>query len=199
MVGKARLLPDRFFARDPRSVAPELLNRLLVAADGRSGRIVEVEAYCGALDSAAHSYRGETPRTRSMFGPAGHLYVYFTYGMHWCANISCGSVGEGVGVLLRALEPVAGLDSMRAARPKARSDRDLCRGPARLAQAMGITGAHDGLSVRTGPFRVLDDGVMPPVSPRMGPRIGISRAIEEPWRWHVPGSRFVSGKLAGVP
>jgi DNA-3-methyladenine glycosylase len=189
-----RVLPQAFYRRDPREVAPALLNKLLVAADGRSGRIVEVEAYCGALDPAAHSYRGETPRTRSMFGPAGHLYVYFTYGMHWCANIACGQVGEGVGVLLRALEPVAGLEAMRAARPKARTDRDLCRGPARLAQALGITGEHDGLSVRTGPFRVLDDGVPPPESPTAGPRIGISSAVHEPWRWTVPGNRFVSGR-----
>jgi DNA-3-methyladenine glycosylase len=189
-----RVLAQAFYRRDPREVAPALLNKLLVAADGRSGRIVEVEAYCGAFDPAAHSYRGETPRTRSMFGPAGHLYVYFTYGMHWCANIACGDVGEGVGVLLRALEPVAGLEAMRAARPKARTDRDLCRGPARLAQALGITGVHDGLSVRSGPFRVLDDGVPPPEAPTTGPRIGISSAVHEPWRWTVPGNRFVSGR-----
>lgn len=191
---RARVLPQAFFARDPREVAPELLNKLVAARDGRRGRIVEVEAYCGAVDAAAHSYRGQTPRTRSMFGPAGHWYVYFTYGMHWCANISCGEVGEGVGVLLRALEPVAGLGLMRAARPKARTDRDLCRGPARLTQAMGITGEHDGLSVRSGAFRVLDDGIAPPASPMAGPRIGISRAVDEPWRWNVPDSRFVSAR-----
>ena len=191
---RARVLSPAFFARDPLAVAPDLLHKLLVARDGRSGRIVEVEAYCGALDPAAHSYRGETARTRSMFGPAGHLYVYFTYGMHWCANVSCGAVGEGVAVLLRALEPVAGLALMRAARPKAKTDRDLCRGPARLAQAMGISGEHDGLSVRSGPFRILDDGTPPPMLPVAGPRIGISRAVHEPWRWHVPDNRFVSGR-----
>ena len=190
----ARVLPGAFFARDPREVAPALLNKLVASADGRRGRIVEVEAYCGPIDAAAHSYRGPTPRTRSMFGPPGHWYVYFTYGMHWCANVSCGEEGEGVGVLLRALEPVAGLESMRAARPKARSDRDLCRGPARLTQALGITGVHDGLSVRSGPFRVLDDGVPPPLVPAIGPRIGIRHAVDAPWRWHVPGSRFVSGR-----
>jgi DNA-3-methyladenine glycosylase len=190
----ARALPRAFFARDPRAVAPELLNKLFAAGDGRRGRIVEVEAYCGALDAAAHSFRGETARTRSMFGPPGHLYVYFTYGMHWCANIACGEVGEGVGVLLRALEPVAGLELMRAARPKAKTDRDLCRGPARLAQALGITGADDGTNLRAGPFRLLDDGMPPPGAPLAGPRIGISRAIDEPWRWRVPGSRFVSGR-----
>ena len=193
-MAKARTPPPAFFRRDPRVVAPELLNKLLVAPDGRAGRIVEVEAYAGADDPAAHSFRGQTARNASMFGPAGHLYVYFTYGMHWCANVVCGEVGQGVGVLLRALEPVAGLASMRAARPRARSDRDLCRGPARLAQALGISGDDDGTSLRDGPFRLLDDGMPPPTAPLAGPRIGISRAIDEPWRWCVPGSRFVSGR-----
>lgn len=188
------VLPKSFYRRDPRTVAPELLNKLLVARDGRRGRIVEVEAYCGAEDPAAHSYRGMTARNASMFGPAGRLYVYFTYGMHWCANVVCGEVGEGVGVLLRALEPVAGLELMREARPKARSDRDLCRGPGRLAQAMAITGADDGGNLRSGRIRLLDDGVAPPPTPQAGPRIGIRHAAHEPWRWHVPGNRFVSGR-----
>jgi DNA-3-methyladenine glycosylase len=127
-----------------------------------------------------------------MFGPGGHLYVYFTYGMHWCANVVCGEEGEGVGVLLRALEPVAGLELMRAARPKARTDRDLCRGPGRLAQAFGITRADDGDDLRRGRIRVLDDGMEPPQLPQVGPRIGISVAAHEPWRWHVAGNRYVS-------
>jgi DNA-3-methyladenine glycosylase len=192
-MARARLLPVEFYRRDPRVVAPQLLNKLLVAEDGRRGRIVEVEAYCGADDPAAHTYRGRTARNASMFGPGGHLYVYFTYGMHWCANVVCGEEGEGVGVLMRALEPVAGLELMRAARPKARTDRDLCRGPARLAQAFGITRADDGDDLRRGRIRVLDDGVEPPRAPHAGPRIGISTAVHEPWRWHVPGNRFVSG------
>lgn len=187
-----RVLPRSFYRRDPREVAPELLNKVLTAADGRAGRIVEVEAYCGEHDPAAHTFRGKTARNASMFGPAGHLYVYFTYGMHWCANVVCGEVGEGVGVLLRALEPLGGLDLMREARPKAKTDRDLCRGPARLAQAMGITGAQDGADLCAGNFRVGDVGELPPVNPMAGPRIGISRALEEPWRWHVPGNRYVS-------
>ena len=193
-MARARLLPQAFFRRDPREVAPELLNKILAAQDGRRGRIVEVEAYCGAADPAAHSYRGMTARNASMFGPAGCMYVYFTYGMHWCANVVCGEVGEGVGVLLRALEPIAGLELMRAARPKARTDRDLCRGPGRLAQAMGITRADDGSDLRRGHFRVLDDGLAPPANPEAGPRIGIRVAAHEPWRWHVPGNRFVSGR-----
>ena len=193
-MARARSLPQSFFRRDPREVAPELLNKILAAQDGRRGRIVEVEAYCGAEDPAAHSYRGMTARNASMFGPAGRMYVYFTYGMHWCANVVCGEVGEGVGVLLRALEPVAGLELMRAARPKARNDRDLCRGPGRLAQAMGISRADDGSDLRRGHFRVLDDGLAPPANPETGPRIGIRVAAHEPWRWHVPGNRFVSGR-----
>ena len=192
-MARARLLPVAFYRRDPRVVAPELLNKLLVASDGRRGRIVEVEAYCGAEDPAAHSYRGRTARNASMFGPGGHLYVYFTYGMHWCANVVCGEEGVGVGVLIRALEPVAGLELMRAARPKARTDRDLCRGPGRLAQAFGITGADDGDDLRRGRIRVLDDGLAPPGAPHVGPRIGISSAAHEPWRWHVAGNRYVSG------
>jgi len=189
-----RVLPRAFYRRDSREVAVALLNKVLVGADGRSGRIVETEAYCGALDPAAHTYRGKTARNATMFGPAGHLYVYFSYGMHWCCNAVCGETGEGIAVLLRALAPLTGLEAMRLARPKARRDRDLCSGPARLTQAMGIAGRHDGIDLVTGTggFRIVDDGTPPPREPVSTGRVGISRAIGEPWRWYVPGDVNVS-------
>ena len=189
-------LPREFFSRDPRAVAPELINLVLLNVDGRAGRIVEVEAYAGSEDPAAHSFRGKTRRNASMFGPAGHLYVYFTYGMHWCANVVCGEVGEGVGVLMRALEPLSGLDQMRASRPGILKDRELCRGPARLAKSMGITGTDDGadLMSRDSRFRLLRDPFAPAVELKASPRIGISKAVEAPWRWFVDGCRYVSGR-----
>ena len=189
-----KILPRSFYRRDPRLVAVDLLNKVLLAADGRSGRIVETEAYCGDLDPAAHSYRGKTARNATMFGPPGMMYVYFTYGMHWCCNAVCGEVDEGVGVLLRALAPLSGLQAMRAARPKSRRDEDLCSGPARLTQAMGIRGEQDGIDLVafSGGFCIVDDGTAPPTDPVATPRIGVSRAADENWRWHVPGERNVS-------
>ncbi|MEO6075796.1 MAG: DNA-3-methyladenine glycosylase [Dokdonella sp.] len=181
-------LSRTFFERDPRVVAPELLNKILLRDDGRAGRIIEVEAYCGADDPAAHTFRGPTPRNRTMFGPAGHMYVYFTYGMHWCANTVCGPEGLGWGILIRAVMPIAGIAAMRAARPRARTDRDLASGPARLTQAFGIDGTFDGADL-IGNNRgvwVATDGTPPPITPRIGPRIGISRAKEFPWRWRCP-------------
>ncbi len=191
---RRKTLPRAFYRRDSRLVAVALLNKVLVGADGRSGRIVETEAYCGPLDPAAHTYRGQTARNATMFGPPGHLYVYFTYGMHWCCNTACGEVGEGIGVLLRALAPLTGLEAMRAARPKARRDRDLCSGPGRLTQAMGISGIHDGADLVTGEggFRIVDDGMPPPLDVVPTGRIGVSRAADEPWRWYVPGDPNVS-------
>lgn len=183
-----------FYQRDPRVVAPQLLNKLLVMSDGRSGRIVEVEAYCGSDDPASHAFRGQTARNASMFGPAGHLYVYFTYGMHWCSNVVCGDVHEGAAILLRALEPVSGLELMRGARAACKRDQDLCRGPARLCQALGIDRRLDGANLMTGAegIALLDDGTLPPLHPVITPRIGISQATDKPWRWHVAGCRCIS-------
>jgi DNA-3-methyladenine glycosylase len=179
---------------DPVDVAPYLLNKVL-AHGGRSGRIVEVEAYRGLTDPASHAYRGPTRRTEVMFGPAGMLYVYFTYGMHWCANVVCGPDHEAGAVLIRALAPIEGADQMREARPAARRDVDLCNGPAKLCQALAITGADNGtdlLAPGTAGVRLLDDGMPPPRRPGRGSRVGISVATEKRWRWWVDGEPSVS-------
>lgn len=187
-------LARAFYARDSRIVAPALLNKVLVAGEC-SARIVEVEAYRGEEDPGSHGFRGETPRTRVMFGPAGHLYVYFTYGMHWCANAVCGDVGESSAVLLRAASPLRGLDLMRGRRgPAARRDRDLCSGPAKLCQAFAIAKAHDGADLVAGGdgVTIVDDGVAPPAEPGVSRRIGLSAGVEHEWRWYVPGDPNVS-------
>jgi len=187
-------LPREFYDRDSVVVAPELLNKVL-RSGGRAGRIVEVEAYRGSVDPGAHSYRGCTPRNAVMFGPPGHLYVYFTYGMHWCANAVCGAVGEGLAVLLRALEPLAGEDEMTAARgPAARRSTDLCSGPAKMAQALGITGNLNGTDIISGADGVVivDDGTPPPARPVQTTRVGLSAGAEHPWRWYVAGNPHVS-------
>jgi DNA-3-methyladenine glycosylase len=175
-------------------VAKALLNKVLVRGD-RSGRIVEVEAYCGAVDPGSHAFRGMTARNATMFGPPGGLYVYFTYGMHWCANAVCGDEGEGVAVLLRALAPLEGLDEMRAARGLvARRDRDLASGPAKLCQAFGIDRAMDGADLVTGDrgITIVDDGTRPPRRPANSLRIGLTAGAEHPWRWYVPGDPNLS-------
>lgn len=182
-------------------MAAELLNKLVVAG-GRAGRIVEVEAYLGVDDPASHAFRGPTRRNATMFGPPGHLYVYFSYGVHWCANAVCRPAGTAHAVLLRALSPEAGIEEMRADRPAARRDRDLCSGPGKLCQALGITGQHDGVDLVSGRggVSVRDDGTPPPDRPGVGPRVGISRAAELPLRFWVPGDPSVSrgaGRGAG--
>ena len=192
-----RALERDRYRGDPRDVAPALLGKVLVhdLPDGvRAARIVEVEAYCGPIDPAAHTFRGRTARNATMFGRPGLLYVYFSYGVHWCANVVCGDEDEGVAVLLRALAPIAGIDAMRADRgPAARRDRDLCSGPGKLTQAMGIGREHDGVDlVGAGPLSIVDDGAGPPVDVVQTTRVGISRAAEEPWRWYVAGDPNVS-------
>jgi DNA-3-methyladenine glycosylase len=188
-----KAVPRKFYRRDPRDVAPELLNKLVVR-DDRIGRIVEVEAYCGGEDPGSHAYRGMTARNASMFGPPGHLYVYFTYGMHWCANAVCSDEGVGVAVLLRALAPVAGMETMRELRPKARRERDLCSGPGKLCQAMSITKELDGADIVSGTsgVRIADDGTPPPTAPGNSLRIGLTAGAEHPWRWFVPGDPNLS-------
>jgi DNA-3-methyladenine glycosylase len=179
-------------------LAPLLLNKVLVHDDPDAGllavRLVEVEAYAGAEDPGSHGYRGQTARNATMFGPPGHLYVYFTYGMHWCTNVVAGSRGIANAVLLRAGAPLHGLDVMRERRPKARRERDLCSGPARLAQALGITREHDGADLLRGPLRLLDDGVPPPRRPKVTRRVGLreGRGDEHRWRYLVPDDVNVS-------
>ena len=188
-------LPRAFYARSSLDVAPELLNKVLVAGPCR-GRIVEVEAYAGPLDPASHAYRGPTARNATMFGPPGHLYVYFTYGMHFCANAVTGRPEDGQAVLLRALAPVAGIEQMAARRRAARRVSDLASGPAKLCQALGIEREDDGADLVRGRIRIVDDGVPPPSAPGVSPRIGITRAVDLPWRWFVVGDPNVSrGRL----
>lgn len=193
----ARPLARRFYARDSRALAPLLLNKVLVRGTGPdriTARIVEVEAYAGAQDPASHAFRGPTPRNETMFGPPGRLYVYFTYGMHWCANVVCGNDGEASAVLLRAAAPLAGLDTMRRRRGPDRTDRELCAGPARLAQAFGITGADDNADLIRGDLRILDDATPPPTRPGRSVRIGLraGHGDRERWRWFVPRDPNVS-------
>jgi DNA-3-methyladenine glycosylase len=183
-----KLLRPSFFARSVHKVAPDLIGAALFA-DGVGGVIVEVEAY-HHTDPAAHSYNGRTERNAVMFGPPGHAYVYRSYGIHWCLNFVCELEGSASAVLIRALEPTAGLPAMRRRRGL-KEERLLCAGPGRLGEALGITrDRHNGLRLDRPPFQVFArEGGADIVA---GPRIGISKAVEEPWRYGLKGSRFVS-------
>lgn len=186
---------------DACQLARDLLGRHLVRVVGGRrmvGRIVETEAYGGHEDLASHARGGRrTPRNESMFLAGGHAYVYLVYGMHHCVNVVCGAEGTGMAVLLRALEPIEGLELMRAARPKAGRDRDLCRGPGRLCQAMGIDRSLDGLRLSRSNDLWIEDG--DPVVPGQqvaSVRIGLGDVgswAAKPWRFTVAGNRFVSG------
>jgi len=175
------------FSRDVHEVARELIGATLLV-DGVGGRIVEVEAYHHE-DPAAHGFRGRTPRNASMFGPPGHAYVYRSYGIHWCLNVVCAEEGVADAVLLRALEPTDGLDAMRVRRG-VEDERLLCAGPGRLCQALGVTREHDGLPLDRPPFELRAREREPAIV--TGPRIGITKAAELPWRYGLAGSRFVS-------
>lgn len=178
--------------------AAQLLLGCRLVADRPEGpvvvRLVEVEAYRGADDPAAHSYRGRTPRNAVMFGPPGHLYVYFVYGMHFCANVSCLPDGEPGAVLLRAGEVVSDLAAARAHRPTARSDAELARGPARLAALLGLHREHNGadLTDPMSPVRLLGGDPVPAAGIRTGPRVGVAAGLDRPWRFWVHGSPAVS-------
>ena len=178
--------------------AARLLLGCHLIADGPDGqvmvRLVEVEAYRGLDDPAAHSYRGRTARNAVMFGPPGHLYVYFVYGMHFCANISCLPDGEPGAVLLRAAEVVSGLAVARLRRPTARSDAELARGPARLATSLGLRREHNGLDLTDpdSPVRLLLGDPVPAEQVNTGPRVGVAAAQDRPWRFWMHGSPAVS-------
>lgn len=189
MIGLDRhALPSSFFARSAPVVAAALVGVGLFL-DGVGGTIVETEAY-GPDDPASHSFRGRTARNAAMFGPSGRAYVYRSYGLHWCFNIVCCTPDEaGSAVLVRALQPQADVAAM-AARRGGSAIRDLCRGPGRLCQALGITGAHDGLSLLEPPFRLTEGDAR--VEIVTGPRIGITKGVDTPWRFGRRGSPFLS-------
>jgi DNA-3-methyladenine glycosylase len=179
-----------FFARSVHEVAPDLVGvKLLV--DGVGGPIVEVEAY-DHEDPAAHGFGGRTERNASMFGPPGHAYVYRSYGIHWCLNFVCEGEGVASAVLIRALEPAHGLEAMRSRRGLDDA-RLLCAGPGRLCQALGVTREHDGLPLDEPPFELIPREHEPEIA--AGPRIGISKAAAQPWRYGLAGSRFLSRSI----
>jgi DNA-3-methyladenine glycosylase len=180
-------LPRRFFARSVHAVAPELIGATLLF-DGVGGVIVEVEAY-HHTDPAAHSYGGQTPRNAVMFGPPGFAYVYRSYGIHWCVNFVCEAEGSASAVLIRALQPTHGIGAMRARRGLD-DERSLCSGPGKLAQALDISIAANGLPLDAPPFAIHRRPAEPDIV--TGPRIGITKAADYPWRFGLKGSRFLS-------
>jgi DNA-3-methyladenine glycosylase len=184
------MLRRDFFARSVHEVAPDLIGVTLLV-DGVGGRIVEVEAY-DQEDPASHAHRGRTPRNAAMFGPAGQAYVYRSYGIHWCLNLVCAEEGVPQAALIRALEPTAGLEEQRRRRGVS-DERALCSGPGKLCQALAITREQDGLALDLPPFRLEERGEVPEIV--TGPRIGITRATELPWRYGLAGSRYLSRAL----
>jgi DNA-3-methyladenine glycosylase len=202
----ARLLAREFFNRDPREVGRELLGKVIVRTERSkllAGRVVEVEAYLGAGDAAAHAAAGRTQRNHVLFGPPGHAYVYFIYGVHYCLNISCMPEGEAGCVLIRALEPLTGIPEMAMARDlnpfdptSVRDLRKLLSGPGKLCEALGITRPRDNDKDMLSPqsnLQVGDDGFHP-VEILETPRIGITKSAEMPLRYLIAGNAFVSRK-----
>jgi DNA-3-methyladenine glycosylase len=199
---RGRPLPRSFYARGPVVVARAVLGRLLVHESPQglvSGLVVEAEAYRGTGDPASHAYRGRTPRNAAMFGEPGHAYVYFTYGMHHCLNLVTGAAGKASAVLVRALEPVDGVELMRERRGTGAARR-LARGPGNVARALGLTRAHDGLDLVGGPLWLSD---LPPRRGghrvARGPRVGIRVALDRDWRCFLEGHPCVSAPGGAVP
>ena len=181
------LIRRDFFARSVHAVAPDLIGATFLV-NGVGGRIVEVEAY-HHTDPAAHSFGGLTERNAVMFGPPGFVYVYRSYGIHWCVNFVCEPDGSASAVLIRAIEPTEGLAKIRRRRGL-RDERLLCAGPGRVCEALGITRAHNGLALDAAPFEV--HRRRGKVEIAIGPRIGITKAVDHPWRYGLAGSRFLS-------
>ena len=186
---KRKLVPEDF-SGDSHDVARMLIGAVLLL-DGVGGRIVETEAY-DREDPASHSYSGPTPRNQAMFGPPGRAYVYRSYGIHWCLNFVCREDGHGAGVLIRAIEPLEGIDTM-IERRGLQDVKLLCSGPGRLGQALGVVHEMSGMRLDRAPFKVLaapgDEDVV------VGPRIGITKAADVPWRFGLAGSRFLSRRF----
>ena len=184
------LLRRSFFARSVHQVAPELIGTSLLV-NGVGGRITEVEAY-HHTDPAAHSYGGPTQRNAVMFGPPGFAYVYRSYGIHWCANFVCEKEGSASAVLIRALQPTHGIPAMRRRRGL-HDERALCSGPGKLCEALGITDKHNGLALDAPPIALHARTAKPEIA--VGLRIGITKAVELPWRYGLQGSKFVSKRF----
>lgn len=190
------LMPAELDFSAPADVLAPLLIGVTLLVDGVGGRIVETEAYDGT-DPASHSFRGRTPRNAAMFGPAARAYVYRSYGVHWCLNLVCGQMDDGAAVLIRALAPTHGLEQMHARRG-VQDERLLCAGPGRLTQALAIDGSFDHLPLLEPPFELLaPPGGAPAPALVTGPRIGITRAVDVPWRFGEAGSRYVSRPFPG--
>lgn len=188
----SKRLGESFYRRDASVVAPALLGKVLVLQSDQEtmrARIVEVEAYLGERDEASHAFRGRTLRNDVMFGPPGHIYIYFTYGMHFCMNIVTAKVGEGQAVLLRALEPLGGIAAM-IERRQTNAITNLCNGPAKLVQALGLGRSDNGRSLLGAQMWIEDDDYRPQVT--ASPRVGISKAVDLPLRFFITGSEFVS-------
>lgn len=186
-------LPRSFYMRGAVDVARTLLGKIL-AHGGASGRIVETEAYLGVDDAAAHSARGLTPRTRVLFGPPGHAYVYFIYGMYECLNLVAEPEGKAGCVLIRAVEPLTGLEKMRRRRPGTRRAEDLANGPGKLTRAFGITVRDNGVDVTRGPITVHAPPNEEPIEIAVSPRIGITKSADLPLRFFIKNNRFVSSR-----
>src|SRR5438552_5441100 len=190
---KSRLIRRAFFARSVHAVAADLIGAtLLVRSAG--GIVVEVEAY-HHTDPAAHSFSGQTPRNAVMFGPPGYAYVYRSYGIHWCLNFVCEAEGSASAVLIRALAPTTGIAAMRRRR-RVKDERLLCSGPGRLCEALGVTAADGGRALDAPPFELRERTEKVEIA--VGARIGITKAVELPWRYGLKGSRFLSRPFAAI-